>query len=472
MNLVDIGQISGQVSLPRYNARGVPAATQPIQGRIRMDVRDIGFAQAFLTTVERLHGSLHADIAVGGTLGDPKLRGEMRLAGGQADLPEFGLDLRDLTFTARGNGTGPLALDGSVRGAAGGRLTLKGQVPLAPSPSSPLKLAIAGNRFQLMNTYQRRVTVTPDVKISYDGKTIQAEGDVEVPQARIEYEQKFASIRVSPDVVFVGRQPGTEEGATKVLHAVSARVRLILGDAVSVKALGFDGRLQGSLLAIERPGSPTSATGQITIASGTYKAYGQDLTIEHGYVRYGGGPIDNPGIDLKAYRKASDGTVAGVVVKGTARNPQTTIYSDPPMAQSEALAYLLLGHPLNQATAKEGSLVANAATSLGIAGGNLLGKKIAARYGLETARIETVDGNLEQASLVVGKYLSPRFYLEYGIGIFTQVSTLRINYILSKKWTIRAETSGEDNSADILYTIEAGAGVNKEAAALGDSKIR
>lgn len=463
--LVDIGQISGNVSLPRYNVRGVPARNQTIEGRLRMELRDIGFVQAFVTTAERIHGSVHADVAFAGTLADPKLKGEMRLAGGQADLPEYGLDLRELTLTARGDGTGPLALDGSVRAAAGGRLTLKGQLPLAPNASAPLRFTVAGAGFQVMNTYERRVTVTPNLQLAYDGKTITVTGDVEVPQGRVEYKQKFATLKTSPDVVFVGREPGPQEGATKVSRAVVARVRLMLGDAFSLKALGFDGRLQGSLLVMERPDSPTAATGQITIVSGTYRAYSQDLTIEHAYIRYAGGTIDNPGVDLKAYRKASDGTVAGIIVKGTARNPQTTIYSEPPMGQSEALAYLILGHPLSQATPQEGNLVANAATSLGIAGGNLLGKKIASRFGLETARIETKGGNLEQASLVVGKYLSPRFYLEYGVGVFNQLSTLRISYILSKKWTVRADTSAEGNSADVLYTIESGPGGSKQAVA-------
>ena len=67
--------------------------------------------------------------------------------------------------------------------------------------------------------------------------------------------------------------------------------------------------------------------------------------------------------------------------------------------------------PLKQATAQEGSRVTNAAASLGIKGGNLLMKQLAARFGLEEARIET-EGTFQEASLVVGKYFSPRLYVE------------------------------------------------------------
>ena len=56
------------------------------------------------------------------------------------------------------------------------------------------------------------------------------------------------------------------------------------------------------------------------------------------------------------------------------------------MDESNALAYLLLGHPLGQSSPAEGNLLANAATSLGLKGGNLVAKKIASRFGLQEAR--------------------------------------------------------------------------------------
>src|SRR5436309_4633401 len=52
---------------------------------------------------------------------------------------------------------------------------------------------------------------------------------------------------------------------------------------------------------------------------------GQDLTLDHGRLLFAGGPADNPGLDLQAYRTATDGTVAGVIVKGTLKSPQATL---------------------------------------------------------------------------------------------------------------------------------------------------
>ncbi|MEO8190813.1 MAG: translocation/assembly module TamB domain-containing protein [Acidobacteriota bacterium] len=448
------GTLSGEVALPDYNARAVPSPAQRVTGRFSASLPDIAFARAFVSAVENLRGAFRADLAFDGTLGNPRIRGKAALTGAQADLPDYGLRLRDIAFSAASDGGPLLKLDGQVRSGEG-TLTLTGQTPLQPSAENPANIHISGRRFAALATSDRKVWVSPDLTIVATADRISVTGDVRIPQTRIEYVRKFATIPVSPDVVFIGRSAEEEAAARrKATRVIEARVRLILGDQVNIKAEGFDGRITGSLLAIDAAGKPTSATGELVIASGTYKAYGQDLTVEHGRIVFAGGPIGNPAVDLRAFRKADDGTVAGVNVKGTVRNPEVTLYSEPPMGQTDALAYLLLGHPLGQASSQEGNLVANAATSLGIKGGNLLGKKIAARFGLETARIET-RGGLQEASLVVGKYLSPKLYVEYGLGLFDPVSTLRIRYILSRKWSVSAET-GAENAADLLYTIEAG----------------
>jgi translocation and assembly module TamB len=116
----------------------------------------------------------------------------------------------------------------------------------------------------------------------------------------------------------------------------------------------------------------------------------------------------------------------------------------------------VLGHPLGQTGGSQGSLASQAASSLGLRGGNLLASTLGRGVGLDQARIET-KGDLQQASFVAGKYLSPNLYVSYGIGLFDPVSTLRLRYLLSSKWTLQAET-GEATGADLLFRIEAGSG--------------
>ena len=106
------------------------------------------------------------------------------------------------------------------------------------------------------------------------------------------------------------------------------------------------------------------------------------------------------------------------------------------MMQGDVLGYIILGRPLGSASVSEGTRVANAAASLGLKGGNLLANKIGQRFGLSEVRIDA-EGPLEEAALVAGKYLSPRLYVSYGVGLFEPINMSRMRYPLSNRWTLQ-----------------------------------
>ncbi len=452
LTLVDVGTIAAQMEIPRLaggTAAGAKIQEQPLAGRIDVNLANLAFLEGFLPDINNLAGTLKGGYQLSGTVGSPRFVGQATLANGRANVPQLGLELRDMKLSAVGDGTGVLAIDGSVRSGKG-TLKLQGRAGV-PNPETPIRLAITGRDIQAMKTEEISVLVSPDLNVVYDGKLIRMTGDVQVPSADIEMtKREKGPIAASEDVVFVNE---SQDALPEKSMALSAQVRITLGKDVDIDVFGLKGKPTGSVLAIEEPGRVTRGTGELVINEGTFKAYGQDLKLERARVIFAG-PLANPRLDVRAYRTAKDGTVAGINAKGTLESPEVTLWSEPAMAQGDALAYLLLGRSLNQTSPEEGDQLANAATSLGLKGGNLLAKKLAARFGLEEARIET-DGSLDEAALVVGKYLSPRLYVSYGIGLFEPINTFRVRYLLSDKWTLQAE-SGEGTSADALYTVERG----------------
>ncbi|HET9225269.1 MAG TPA: translocation/assembly module TamB domain-containing protein, partial [Thermoanaerobaculia bacterium] len=448
--LVDVGSLSARLNIPRL-AKGVQLQSQPLSGRIDVNLNNLAFVEGFVPDINDPAGSLVGGYQLSGTVGSPRFVGQARLANGKADIPRLGLELRDFQLAAIGDGSGALTLDGQVRSGKG-TLTLKGKAGV-PASETPIRLAISGSGFQAMDTEEIKLLVSPDLEVTYDRKLFRVAGDVTVPSADIVIEKRGerGPVAASKDVVFVNAEAAPPPQQDM---ALSARVRVILGKDVEMNVLGLKAKPTGSILVVEEPGRVTTGTGELELKEGTFKAYGQDLSIERGRVIFAGGPINNPYLDVRASRRADDGTVAGINAKGTLETPEVTLWSNPPMDQSQQLAYLLMGRPLNRVSPEEGDQLANAANALGIRGGNLLAKKLAARFGLEEARIES-DGSLDQASLVVGKYLSPKLYVAYGIGLFEPINTFRVRYLLSDKWTLQAE-SGEGTSADALYTIERG----------------
>ncbi|MES1242271.1 MAG: translocation/assembly module TamB domain-containing protein [Acidobacteriota bacterium] len=456
--LVDVGTMSARMNIPRM-AKGAKLQDQPLAGRIDVNLSNLAFLEGFVPDVNDPSGTLAGGYQLSGTVGAPRFVGQAKLANGKADIPRLGIQLRDMQLAATGDGSGALGIDGSVRSGKG-TLRIQGRAGV-PGPETPVRLAITGQNVQAMNTEEIAVAVSPDLDVRLENNLIKVTGDVAVPTAKIEMEKREKGpVGASEDVVFVNASQDAPPEKTGL--AVSARVGIVLGKDVQMNVFGLKAKPTGSVLVIEEPGKVTRGSGELEVKDGTFKAYGQDLTIERGRVIFAG-PISNPSVDVRAYRTAKDGTVAGINAKGTLKSPEVTLWSNPSMGQSDQLAYLLLGRPLNQTTPQDGDRLANAANALGLRGGNLLAKKLAARFGLEEARIES-DGSLDQASLVVGKYLSPRLYVTYGIGLFEPINTFRVRYLLSDKWSLQAE-SGEETGADALYTVERGGPKKKKAPA-------
>jgi translocation and assembly module TamB len=192
---------------------------------------------------------------------------------------------------------------------------------------------------------------------------------------------------------------------------------------------------------------------------GTYKAYGQDLTIRQGRLLFAGSPLDNPRLNIVAVREIEpeegDTVIAGLNISGSAQNPQLTVFSEPAMGQSDALAYLVTGKPLSEVGQGEGEgdMLQSAARSLGAAAGGLLAKNIGKRLGVDELSVKD-DEAIGGAALTVGQYLSPRLYLSYGIGLFEPGEVITLRYKLSRSLALEALNGPEDSRAGLEYRKE------------------
>jgi translocation and assembly module TamB len=233
-------------------------------------------------------------------------------------------------------------------------------------------------------------------------------------------------------------------------------VRIVLGNAVDIEGLGLSGKLHGNVLVTDPPGQPATATGELSISDGRYEAYGQQLSITTGRLLFAGGAVTEPGLDIEAVRKPDPAIKVGIRARGSLRAPEFKVFSDPVMSQSAALSWLVLGRPLQGgASDSERSALQSAALMLGLNRGELVGKSLGESLGLDEVSISQEPGaDTTQASLLVGKYLTPELFVSYGIGLFESVSTLRMRYALSSRWKLVGATDALTSSADLFYEIE------------------
>jgi translocation and assembly module TamB len=193
--------------------------------------------------------------------------------------------------------------------------------------------------------------------------------------------------------------------------------------------------------------------GTIQVAKGRYAAYGQSLDIARGVLRFAG-PVGNPGIDVLAVRKTSTVT-AGVQVSGTVQRPLVTLYSDPAMADTDKLAWLVLGHGLENGGQEEYALLQVAAGALlNQAESVNMQSKLAEALHIDSVGVRAGSGEgLATTVVSVGKRLSSRATLSYEQSIDGLSQVVKILYQVSPHVRLEAQ-AGQPSSFDAFYTLE------------------
>jgi translocation and assembly module TamB len=418
-----------------------PAAA--MNGQLQFDVRDLAWLELFSPDLATPVGRLQGRLALAGSRAAPEISGQARLGGFKAELPGLGLKLTDGEFTLVGDVDGSARLDGSLR-SGDGVLRFDGSLNFRDR-EAPLQLVLQGERVTLASTAEFFVIASPDMTLRLHDKQLEVRGRMDVPEARLDLEALDSSAKVSEDVVVLDPIDGPRERALPL----DLQFTVALGDDVRLKGFGLDGRMRGSLSLRERPGRPATASGTLDV-SGSYRAYGQALQIQRARLGFANSPYDNPTLDIRAERDFDRVTV-GVQVRGTARRPQTTVISNPAMDTSEALSWLVFGRSLGTTTGNESQQLNAAAMALG-AGGNLVAQQIGAQLGLDEAGV-TDSRNLGGATFTVGKYVSPRLFLSYGVSLIGTGQVVTLKYLLTRGFDISIE-SGNENAASLNWRLE------------------
>ena len=421
-----------------------------LRAQLDVGLDDLGFVRLASQEIERVRGRLEGRMNWTGTAGAPLASGEIRLLDGALRLLTPGIDIQDLAARVGADADGALQISASAR-SGGGEIEVSGDAHLAgEAPRADLR--IRGKDFQAANMTEARAWISPDLRLRLDEGRLALTGDLLVPRAEITPVSFDSGVAPSSDQVIVTGEdtPGTARGLQ-----FGADVRLVLGDAVSVDGFGLKTRLAGSVRAIEEPGRPSSGRGEVRLEGGRYKAYGQDLEIEYGRLLFNGGPLTEPAIEIRALRKPREDIEVGVFVRGTLDRPEFQLYSTPTMPRERQLSWLVLGRSLEESgSGDEKAMLANAALSLGLAGTNRLAQNVRGGLRVDEVSIGAQPGeDAQQARFTVGKYLSPKLYVSYGVGLFQPGHIFKLLYELGHGFKLSTE-SGVHTGGDLLYTVE------------------
>ncbi len=419
-------------------------ANAPLNGELYLNMSRLYWIELFSPDIVRPTGLIEGHVSLRGTRGTPSLGGEAKLSNFKGEFPALGLtfDQGSGSFTAQPDGSAKITAQAN---SGKGTLYVDGGLSWF-GDAQPLQLHIHGENVLLSNTPELRIVANPNLDFTLAKAAMQLRGTVHVPEADLDLERLDRGTSVSEDVVVLD-PADPEEGPSLPLDM---DLTVSLGDKVRMAGFGLKGGLGGKMQVWSRPGREMTANGALEV-SGRYKAYGQDLTITRGNLNWNFNAVSDPRINIRAERRVGDVT-AGIDVTGRAQSPRVDVWSDPSMSQSEALAFLVLGRSLTGASSDQTQQV-NAASAALSAGSGLLASQLGAKLGLDDAGVSQSRA-LGGSVIGVGKYISPKLYVGYGVSLVGSGSVLTLKYLLRRGFDIEIESSTVENRGSLNWRKE------------------
>ncbi len=421
-------------------------ANAKVDGKLNIQVDDLGFLNRLIEPVNDIEGSITADVRLQGTLSAPNLKGtQVHLANIKFNVRDAGLQMSDLNIALTHGEKQQLFLKGRAN-IAGKPLIIEGDLDHYASDQLQYKMTLKGDNLQLLQLPEMQAALSPDLTFSGNKQSMKIRGEVIVPKATLVFATlPEGSVQLSEDEFVINEELITVK---PLPYPIDMNIFIQMGDSVSIEGFGLTSRLQGRLRA-ELMNNKLKLYNQLTLLDATYKAYGQGLTIEKGLLLFAG-DISNTGVNIIASRQASDWndkTIAYLSLTGMLSKPASSVYTNPALSESESLAYLLTGGPLSKSSASNTALLAKAALSLG-------GDYVDAVMG--AVGIDEFDVNstaVGQNSMVIGKRIAPNLMVRYIFDILSAQMQLAVEYQLTNHISIETR-AGSTQSGDIKYTIE------------------
>jgi len=444
----------------------------PVSGRLKALLPRVGAWSLLAPPGWRVQGTLDTQLELSGTRQDPQWQGHVQANNLAVRSAVQGIEFSQGQLRARVHGQQVDLEQLSLRGAGaqGGELQTQGQLVWLPpaagaAKSSPLGqvdmvLHLQAKALRVSNRADRRLAVSGQVKALMHQGQLQLRGQIEADQGLFILTED-STPTLGQDVVVTNQRSAktplkTEAPAPGVsmIGTPDVQVTLDLGPDFQVQGHGLTTRLTGKLNLLSNASTKgiPRLNGEVSTEGGRYKAYGQNLNIETGLLRFNG-PYDNPLLEILAIRPNLSQRV-GVQISGSAMSPKVRLYSDPELPDADKLAWLVLGRSGANGGA-ESAVLQQAALALFSSNGKTLSGEMAGALGLDEISLASgsrSDATATGAAVTLGKRLSKDFYLVYETSLKGTFGSFYVFYDLSRRLTLRAQT-GQDNALDLIYTV-------------------
>jgi hypothetical protein len=500
------------VSALRPNPPGAGDHTEAAQGdaidlTIKSTRVDLGIVQGFTRALTNVTGTMEADVRVTGSGLDPHLQGYIDLQNGAFGVVDAGVTFSGLTTRLELQEDRLHVPAFEIKDQHGKPLRIQGDLAFHERQAGAVNVSIDADDFKVIDNELGNVHLESHLKLTGEVRRPRLEGDLRTDTGRLEIDRILLmftnpySEEALPEVISAqqtatsakgadqatrdalarGREIGVEKESrqnaaapelpapqTGVFSALAMDVRFVApdnlvlrgndlrpGGATAAQVGSVNATVGADLRIRKQPDGPVTLLGRANTVRGFYEFQGRRFTIQRdGQLQFDGLPQINPTIDVTAERLIpNSGVTARVHVTGTARAPQISLTSDPPLDEADILSLIVFNRSVNELGSGERASLAE--TAGGIASGfvaSSLGRSIGKALDVDLFEITASDPITGETAggVTLGKQIGDkafvRFRQQFGQRSYTE---FMLEYQLAKflrlDTRIAPETSGVAN---------------------------
>ncbi|GAA0674234.1 translocation/assembly module TamB domain-containing protein [Sphingomonas insulae] len=388
----------------------------PLSGGIRYNGPSAVLFSLAALPQQQLSGPIAVAADFSGRVSAPQLNGLIRADNLTYDNETFGTRLSQMKIAARFSND-RLELTNLSARAGSGTVQAQGSVGLAADSGFPIDLRAKLDNAQLAKSDALAATTSGDILFTYgrDGGLLQ--GNLNIPEARYQIIRQgsaevpeLTGIRRKSQLVTV--RP-TDRPKPAPISVIKLDLTVRAANQLFVSGMGLESEWEMNLKVGGTSAAPVIAGG-LDLVRGTYSFAGKRFEVTRGTIRFRGGQLTDPDINIQASTTVN-GITAVIAITGTGQRPQIAFTSTPALPQDEVLSRLLFGTNPENLSATEAIQLASALNSLRGSGGgglNPLGK-LRSATGFDRLRVLGADeASGRGTSLAAGKYLTDDIYVE------------------------------------------------------------
>lgn len=391
----------------------------------------------------QMRGTLALNGVIAGTIAEPRITGEGKLADGEVQDFAYGARIKNIAAQFEAHGS-RIDITQFAANAGDGTIGGTGTIDLS-TEGLPVNIALKMNNARPVVSDRLTATLSGDVKIS--GKLqelLNVSANIRVSKGEINLPDKFPPQVAVLDVRRRGQIVPPRSGA---ISKVVLDVTMTSPNQFYVRGHGIDAEMGGRIRLAGTTDAPT-VSGGFNMERGILSVAGQTITFTTGKISFDGSGVRNrldPTLNFVA-QTTSGGVTATLTVGGYVSAPKITLSSSPQLPQDEVLAHLLFQQSVKQLTPFQLAEIAQALVSLsGISSGfDALGS-VRKGLGLDRLSMGGASGNSAQTTVEAGKYVARNVYIgaKQNLSGGTQI---QVQYDITRKLKAQATLSTVTNA--------------------------